>query len=225
MSLMCGSFAALAAPGARGPAACVLAADRRRPLRLRRRLHGPAARLPLGDRGAARLVVGYDLFRVRPRLDPGGPLPAGRGAAALGRARAVRRGSAALPADGFFGPQAGEVQLDETQRAEFCGLPTPAAALLCASLGLIEAQGGFSLAREWLLLLAVGLGLLLISPIRMFALKFHGFGWRGNELRYLFLAACAVLIFTLRTYAIPAIVVLYIVISTVRWLVRGRPRG
>jgi len=63
---------------------------------------------------------------------------------------------------------------------------------------------------------------LMISPIRMFALKFHGFGWRGNRLRYLFLGACVVLILTLGAYAIPAIFVLYVVVSLVRWLLQGR---
>lgn len=82
--------------------------------------------------------------------------------------------------------------IDDTQRTEFCGLPSPAA-------------------TAWL----------MISPIRMFALKFHGFGWRGNRLRYLFLGACVVLILTLGAYAIPAIFVLYVVVSLVRWLLQG----
>ena len=69
-----------------------------------------------------------------------------------------------------------------------------------------------------MLLVAVLTSLLLVSPIRMFALKFHGFGWRGNEVRYLFLLASIVLIIILRTYAIPVIIVLYIVVSAVRWL-------
>ena len=94
--------------------------------------------------------------------------------------------------------------IDETQTVEFCGLPTPAGSLLCSSDGV--------------LLIAVLTSLLLVSPIRMFALKFHGFGWRGNEVRYLFLLASIVLIIILRTYAIPVIIVLYIVVSAVRWL-------
>ena len=47
---------------------------------------------------------------------------------------------------------------------------------------------------------------LLISPVRMFSLKFQGFGWRGNAIRYLFLALCVVTIVVLRLYSIPAIV-------------------
>ncbi len=225
MSLMCGSFAALAALGLGD-------------LRLAFWLLIAAALFDFADGFTARLLGCPSAIGVQ--LDSLADMISFGFAPASILVALYLRADALLPWDGrvqyagalllylltaFSALRLAKFNLDETQRAEFCGLPTPAAALLCASLGLIEAKGGFSLAREWLLLLAVGLGLLLISPIRMFALKFHGFGWRGNELRYLFLAACAVLIFTLRTYAIPAIVVLYIVISTVRWLVRGRPRG
>ena len=76
--------------------------------------------------------------------------------------------------------------------------------------------------REWIVLLAVASALLMISPIRMFSLKFHGFGWQGNALRYLFLLGCAVLLAVLRERAIPVIVALYVTISTLRWLVFRR---
>lgn len=115
--------------------------------------------------------------------------------------------------------------IDDTQTSEFCGLPTPAASLLCASLGMLWQREMIALPAELALGTAVVVSLLLISPVRMFALKFHGFGWRGNEVRYLFLAACVLLIVVLRTYSIPVLVVLYLVVSTVRWLVGGGMRG
>jgi len=112
--------------------------------------------------------------------------------------------------------------IDDTQRTEFCGLPSPAAAMLCGSLGLLFETSGLELPREAISAIAVVVGLLMISNVRMFALKFHGFGWTGNRLRYLFLGACVVLILTLGAYAIPAIFVLYVVVSLVRWLLQGR---
>ncbi len=112
--------------------------------------------------------------------------------------------------------------IDDTQRSEFCGLPTPAAGLFCASLGLLHAEGMLALPYEAVLFVAAVTAWLMISPIRMFALKFHGFGWAGNQLRYLFLGACVVLILFLGAYAIPAIFVLYVVVSLVRWLLQGR---
>ncbi len=107
--------------------------------------------------------------------------------------------------------------IDDTQHTEFCGLPSPAAALLCGSLGLLAERNGLVMPREAVLLVAVLVAALMVSPIRMFSLKFEGFGWKGNELRYGFLLLCAVLLATLRACAIPVVLVLYVAISTVRW--------
>lgn len=108
--------------------------------------------------------------------------------------------------------------IDDTQRTEFCGLPSPAAALLCASLGLLAETYGMSIPREAVLAVALAAGLLMVSNVRMFALKFHGFGWKGNELRYAFIIVGIAMAVGLRGYAVPLIVVLYILISLVRGL-------
>ena len=108
--------------------------------------------------------------------------------------------------------------IDDTQRTEFCGLPSPAAALLCGSLGLLAERNGLVLPREAVLAVAAAAAWLMVSGIRMVALKFHGFGWRGNELRYSFLAAGAAMIVLLRGYAVPLVIALYVVVSFVRGL-------
>jgi len=108
--------------------------------------------------------------------------------------------------------------IDETQSVEFCGLPTPAAALFCAGLGLLSFRGDVSLAAWMPIAAAVVLALLLISPIRMFSLKFHGFGWRGNGLRYGFILFALAAVAALRWFAVPAIILTYVVVSTVRWV-------
>lgn len=113
--------------------------------------------------------------------------------------------------------------IDQTQHAEFCGLPTPAATLFCVSLGLLQEMRGLTMPRETVLAVAVVFSLLMVSNIRMFALKFQGFGWRGNEIRYVFIALAAVLILLLGAYSIPVIIVVYVVVSLIRWLgCRGR---
>lgn len=109
--------------------------------------------------------------------------------------------------------------IDDTQTTEFCGLPTPANGLFCLSLAMLMAAGSISLPQWAILAIAIGMAYMLISPIRMFALKFKGFGWQGNELRYSFLALCAVLIATFTRYAVPAIILLYMIISAIRWAV------
>lgn len=111
--------------------------------------------------------------------------------------------------------------IDTTQISEFCGLPTPANALMLLSLAMLWEQGSVVLYQEHILVISVAAALLLISPIRMFALKFKGFGWRGNEVRYLFILAVLALIILFPRYSVLAIIVLYIVVSTVRWIVAG----
>lgn len=106
--------------------------------------------------------------------------------------------------------------IDESQTAEFVGLPTPANALMIASLGWMAYNGTLEVGREIILAFALLVSGLLICPVRMFSLKFKGFGWKGNELRYIFLFCCVVLVSWLRVGGVAASIGLYIVVSTVR---------
>lgn len=115
--------------------------------------------------------------------------------------------------------------IDETQHEEFCGLPTPANALFFTSLGLISVRTGFDFGGASLIFVVPAMAWLLVSPVRMFSLKFRGFGWRGNQIRYLFLAMCVVMIAMLRLYAIPTIILLYILVSAIRWGLRMNAKG
>ena len=108
--------------------------------------------------------------------------------------------------------------IDDTQTTEFCGLPTPANGLFCLSLAMLMAAGSISLSQWAILTISIGMAYMLISPIRMFALKFKGFGWQGNELRYLFILASALIIAFVPLYSVAIIITLYIVVSTVKWL-------
>ena len=108
--------------------------------------------------------------------------------------------------------------IDTTQSTDFSGLPTPANALLLMSLAMLCQKGYIALYQEHILLLSVAMSLLLISPIRMFALKFKGFGWKGNELRYIFILASVLIIAFMPVFSVVVIITLYIVVSTVKWL-------
>lgn len=108
--------------------------------------------------------------------------------------------------------------IDTTQSTEFEGLPTPANALLIISLALLAEQGHLLLYKEIILAVALLSCYLLVSPIRMFALKFKGFGIKDNALRYGFILVALVVIICFTTYSIPTIIVLYIVVSLLRWL-------
>jgi CDP-diacylglycerol--serine O-phosphatidyltransferase len=111
--------------------------------------------------------------------------------------------------------------IDDTQHTEFCGLPTPANGIFCLSVAMLAAAGDFIVPKEIVVAISIVMATMLISPVRMFALKFKGFGWKGNELRYSFIVVSAVLIAAFTKYAAAGIILLYIVISTVRHIVNS----
>lgn len=112
--------------------------------------------------------------------------------------------------------------VDESQSDSFIGLPTPACALLVASAGWLYASGAFSIRPEFLIVIALVLSYLLISPLRMFALKFKDFTFRNNIIRYCFLILSAASITVFRIAAIPFIIMAYILISFISRLVCPR---
>jgi CDP-diacylglycerol--serine O-phosphatidyltransferase len=117
--------------------------------------------------------------------------------------------------------------VDDSQRSDFVGLPTPANALLIGSVGYWAAGscGGFPPFAPWLVLAgSVLLAWLLISPVRMFSLKFSRFSFAGNEVRYCFLFAAAVLLAIFGLVGIALAIILYILTSLTIWLLRPTPR-
>lgn len=112
--------------------------------------------------------------------------------------------------------------IDESQHEEFEGLPTPASAIFVLSLAALCERYSIVVELEWLVLISVLVAALLISPIRMFSFKFKSWGFKGNEMRYIFLIVVCLLISLLRLYAIPTIIVLYMLLSTVRWIFQKR---
>lgn len=140
---------------------------------------------------------------------------------------------------------------DTRQSDSFIGVPTPANSILICSFPLIlfflpggesiqaaiksmnyaqmndaiASQGAiFHLLRNPYFLLGVTIimSYLLISEIPLFALKFKSFKWKGNEIRYSFLAAAVVMLVLLKFIALPLIIVLYILLSVVNNLVKPK---
>ncbi|MCF6342864.1 MAG: CDP-diacylglycerol--serine O-phosphatidyltransferase [Bacteroidales bacterium] len=129
-----------------------------------------------------------------------------------------------LPFVAFVIPLFGALRLakfnvDQSQSDAFKGLPIPAQAIVIASFPLIVLHCLADnhnlywqlLTNPWFL---AGSGLLLsvlmVSALPMFALKFKGAGWQGNQTRYVFLLLSLVLLVLLRVTAIPLIVLLYL---------------
>jgi CDP-diacylglycerol--serine O-phosphatidyltransferase len=55
---------------------------------------------------------------------------------------------------------------------------------------------------------------LLVCELPMFALKFKTWGWKGNEIKYVFLLTCIPLLF-LGYFGLAAIIAWYVVLSAV----------
>lgn len=107
--------------------------------------------------------------------------------------------------------------IDEDQKTEFKGLPTPANALLVSSIPLILAGDsllGPVFVDPWgLLAVCLVFSALLVTPVTLFSLKFSNFKWKGNEVRWLFIILALGLIIVFKQAAIPLVIVSYLLLS------------
>ncbi|WP_299203847.1 CDP-alcohol phosphatidyltransferase family protein [Brumimicrobium sp.] len=116
--------------------------------------------------------------------------------------------------------------LDERQATGFIGLPTPANSLFFASFALMLWDGfgeeswktvvSMTLIKDQILLtFVVVFSILLVAEIPLFALKFVNFKWQGNQIRYIFLLLSLIAIWALWVWAIPVIVLMYLLLSVI----------
>jgi len=112
--------------------------------------------------------------------------------------------------------------LDERQALGFIGLPTPANALFWGSL--IAGAGEWMKALPWtndsilccIILVAIFISsYLLVAEIPMFALKFKHWGWKGNEIKYIFILSCIPLLLWLGVSGFAAIIAWYVLLSVI----------
>jgi CDP-diacylglycerol--serine O-phosphatidyltransferase len=104
--------------------------------------------------------------------------------------------------------------VDESQSDSFKGLPTPANALFLTGLPFIQFDGAQVLFHPVsLFIISIVFSLLLVSRIRLFALKFKDFSWRGNKVRFTFIAVAVLLLVTVKFAAVPLVIILYILLS------------
>ncbi len=110
------------------------------------------------------------------------------------------------------------------QGAHFVGLPTPANALLIASLPFVlefaapehvihRALVAATTSFPFILILSLVLALLLVAPVNMFSLKTESLNWSQNRVRYIFLAGCLLLLITFGLAAAPLFLIFYIILS------------
>lgn len=109
--------------------------------------------------------------------------------------------------------------LDTRQSESFIGLATPSMTLffMVFPLALMYSEKVPPVMfNTWLI---VGLififGLLMISEVPLFSLKIKTFGWKGNQIRVVFLLISLILIIVFKVWSIALIVFLYLILSMI----------
>lgn len=119
----------------------------------------------------------------------------------------------------FSGLRLAKFNLDERQTDSFIGLPTPANALFWSSVAVALQRNHLLSECPWIsLVLLAGVFLsswLLVAEIPMFALKFHTYGLRGNEVRYAFVLFSLIILSILGFVGFSAVILLYVMMSIV----------
>jgi CDP-diacylglycerol--serine O-phosphatidyltransferase len=116
--------------------------------------------------------------------------------------------------------------IDLRQEEHFIGLPIPANGLFFASIPLViylqpdlfslipvDFMTGFFSNTRILAMLAVFFSYLMISDFQIFSMKFKTMGWKGNEVRYIFLSVSLLLLILFSLSAIPLIILSYLLLS------------
>jgi len=117
--------------------------------------------------------------------------------------------------------------LDTRQTDSFIGLPTPATTMYVTGLMLIYHFDSLGLRDLVTNTYFVGaniliLSYLLVAEIPMFSFKMKGFGWSGNQIRYIFVASTVVLVILFKQAALPFIVFTYLILNISSWLITYR---
>mgnify|MGYP003667228230 FL=1 len=118
--------------------------------------------------------------------------------------------------------------IDTRQTDSFIGVPTPANAILIISLGIIAQDTDvswlyYALTNPYILIaITIFSVYILNAELPLFALKFKSFGWKGNEIRWIFIGICIALMISLQIYAVPCIIIIYILMSVLNNIRNGR---
>lgn len=124
--------------------------------------------------------------------------------------------------------------LDTRQSTSFIGLPTPANTIFFASFALMLWDGfgttnwkatlsTLLIKDQILMTLTVLFSALLVAELPLFSLKFKSLKFKDNALRFIFLAISLILIVLLLVWALPIIILLYLILSIIdNYLIKNR---
>ena len=124
-----------------------------------------------------------------------------------------------IPVAGAF--RLAKFNTDTRQSESFLGLPIPGNAIFFASLALILEIGTkqnivpFILNKYALLLAVFACSFLMVSELPMFSMKFKNLKVKDNSIRFIFLGGIVLLLAILKLYALPLIIVWYVLLSLI----------
>ena len=105
----------------------------------------------------------------------------------------------------------GKFNLDDSQKDSFRGLPTPANAIMLTSMSFVP----FELGVSALISITVLSCFLLVSNVRLIALKFTTYSWQGNVFRWLLIIGSVVFVAVFQWTSVPLLIPFYITISLI----------
>ena len=116
--------------------------------------------------------------------------------------------------------------VDERQTERFHGLPTPLNTMFFMFFPLYFSLNVDNWAHQgkfihWIFDcytiagIAVVMSLMMITDIPLIALKFKNFSWKDNKFRYLLVGKSLIIILIFQLWAIPIIVILYLILSII----------
>lgn len=116
--------------------------------------------------------------------------------------------------------------IDTRQSESFIGVPTPANTLFFMAFPLAWTfqcpETSFYIEMYQILfhpvmlsILIIGMGMLMVSEIPLFSLKFKTFGWSENSIRYVFLLISLGFIVFFKSWSLALIVLLYLILSLI----------
>jgi CDP-diacylglycerol--serine O-phosphatidyltransferase len=130
--------------------------------------------------------------------------------------------SLVIPVAGAF--RLAKFNTDDRQSEQFLGMPIPANAIFFASLALILELGTNAaivpvILNKFTLLSAIfACSFLMVSELPMFNLKFKNLKLKENALRFLFLGITLLMLVFLQLYALPLIIIWYVLLSGISHL-------
>ena len=130
--------------------------------------------------------------------------------------------SLVIPVAGAF--RLAKFNTDDRQSEQFLGMPIPANAIFFASLGLILELGTnlsvqAVILNKYVLLASVFIcSFLMVSELPMFSMKFKNLHLKENAIRFLFLGSTVLMLIFLQVYALPLIIIWYVLLSGITYL-------